>query len=338
MKKINVVFALECVIIVLLLAVLGVMLKNNTGNAAEKTVLEETVAEEAAESQNTNEEEMSVPGIVNVTDVVMNSDEVAAEEPVASSDAETIESISSDSVSENPEEPVASDKFMSGKKIVVFADSIWNEGRGVDGVAEHIQEQTGATVYNCAVGGSTAAVVNESSSVKDWTSSSFNGMIYVAKGLVSADRVVPNDEAYEVIKQVNLEEMDYAIVAYGGNDFFCGVSIYPETYCDVTNFVGALRNGIAHLQLDYPDLKIIMISPMYTTLFEGEKELEIGDYVEAARGVANEMGVYFIDMFHSLGSDAQSRVEHLRDGVHLDTEGRKTYADAVVRFLENMEQ
>lgn len=248
-----------------------------------------------------------------------------------------------ETIGESSEEPYISNidtkqQFMEGKKIVVFGDSIWNDARGKDGISEHIQQKTGATVYNCAVGGSTAALVGGENTMENWDSNSFNGMIYAARRLVSIDKVLPDLEANAVIRQVNLEEMDYVIVAYGLNDFFCDVSIYPQTYYEITNYVGALRNGIGKLQENYPGLQIIVVSPTYTKMFEGEKQFEIGDYVEAARGVAKEFNVQFLDMFHVLGEDEESRVNHLLDGVHLTARGREIYADAVIRFLENLEK
>ena len=229
-------------------------------------------------------------------------------------------------------------KKFAGKKIVVFGDSIWNAGRGTDGISEHIQEETGATVYNCAIGGTTAALTVEQESMEKWKSNSFNGMIYVARKLVPAEQVLGDDVVADIIKQVDFNEMDYVIVAYGLNDFFSDVPLFPKEYNELTNYVGALRNGIGQLKLNYPHLKIIMVSPTYTKMFEGEKEFEIGNYVEAARSVAQEMDVEFFDMFHILGEDAESRTQHLGDGVHLSAAGRKVYADAVVWFLNGLEE
>ena len=49
------------------------------------------------------------------------------------------------------------------------------------------------------------------------------------------------------------------------------------------------------------------------------------------------MDVEFLDMFHVLGNNAETRTEHLGDGVHMSAEGRKVYADAVIRFLKELE-
>lgn len=312
MKRVNIVFIGECIIIALLLIVLGVLLKGNSNNSFAKNITKET---EIVEEMSGNQENVgdSTEGVLSTTVNAINDDEAA----------------------QNETEVV---KSLEGKKIVVFGDSIWNAARGEDGISEYIQQATGATVYNCAIGGTTAALVEGENSMENWTSNCFNGMIYVARKLVPAEKVLgDNTVVLDIIKQVDFAEMDYVIVSYGLNDFFCDVSIYPKEYYEITNYVGALRNGITKLKENYPHLKIIVISPTYTQMFEGEKTFEIGDYVEAARGVAAEMEVEFLDMFHILGNNAESRMEHLEDGVHLSAEGRKVYSDAVIHFLENLE-
>lgn len=332
MKKVNVVFIGECIIIALLLVVLGVLLKDNTKGMAQEGITKETgVIEENTDMQKsvaeTSTSETSASGIVNVADLVSTS----------------LEETAFDSASENPassisENMIQQGKTLFGKKIVVFGDSIWNAARGKDGISEYVQEGTGATVYNCAIGGTTAAVVGEDTSFDNWTSNSFNGMIYVARKLIPAEQILGEDEVVlDIIKQVDFNEMDYVIISYGLNDFFSDVSLYPKEYYELTNYVGALRNGVEKLKENYPHLKIIVVSPTYTKMFEGEKTFEIGDYVEAARGVAQEMDVEFLDMFHVLGNNAETRTEHLGDGVHMSAEGRKVYADAVIHFLKELE-
>lgn len=338
MKKINIIFIAECIIIVLLLMTVGVLLKNNSKNsmAKERIAGEETVGE-AESTQNTMKESnvtvVGSSGVVKVSDIANAASENASD--IADTTPESVLADPNLSVSENM---LRMGKTLYGKKIVVFGDSIWNAARGQDGISEYIQEETGATVYNCAIGGTTAALVYGENDMKNWTSDCFNGMIYMARNLVSASKVLGKDHVvYDIIKQVDFNQTDYVIVAYGLNDFFSDVPIYPTEYYELTNYVGALRNGIAKLKENYPHLKIIVVSPTYTKMFEGEKEYEIGDYVEAARGVAAEMEVEFLDMFHILGNNEESRTSHLGDGVHMSAEGRKVYSDAVIHFLKKLE-
>lgn len=340
MKKINIIFIGECIVIVLLLAILGILLQNNSNNSLAKEIRAEVeMVEEEPDTVLENTESnvtivgSSDSGVVNVSDFVKSSSDNIY---VSGNDfADGVSDNQAMTVSENM---LRMGKTLYGRNIVVFGDSIWNDARGEDGISEYIQEETGATVYNCAIGGTTAALVEGENSMRNWSSNCFNGMIYVARGLVPAERVVgDNPVVMDIIKQVDFTEMDYVIVSYGLNDFFCDVSIYPQEYYEITNYVGALRNGIAKLKENYSHLKIIVVSPTYTKMFEGERTFEIGSYVEAARGVAAEMEVEFLDMFHILGNNAESRMEHLGDGVHMSAEGREVYSNAVIGFLKELE-
>ena len=321
MKKINMYFIGECVIIALLLVIIGLLLKGKGAEAGNLTVEEKVVD---VESDLTIETAYS--GVQKVADIV-------SEKTTVEASGENVEK----SVSANDLTKISN--VLVGKKIVVFGDSIWNDARGEDGVSEQLMALTGSTVYNCAIGGTSAAVVGESTEFSyDWRSQSFNGMVYVANKLLPADVVLEGTEACEVIKQVDFSTVDYILVSYGLNDFFSGVSIYPKEYYELSNYVGALRNGILHLRENYPQAKIVLVTPTYTKLFEGEKEFEIGDYVEAMRSVSKEMNTELADMFHVLGEDPESRLEHLEDGVHLSAEGRKVYANGIAWYLTEIEK
>lgn len=321
MKKINWYFIGECIIIALLLVIIALLLGEKGAKNDGITSIESVVNEESI-----NEVDTTNAGVQKVTDII-------SENSVTEVSAKPIETaVSSNDI------PRMSD-VLKGKKIVVFGDSIWNDARGEDGVSEQLMALTGCTVYNCAIGGTSAAVVGESTEFSyDWRSQSFNGMVYVANKLLSPNVVLEGTEACEVIKQVDFPTVDYILVSYGLNDFFSDVSIYPKEYYELSNYVGALRNGILHLRENYPQAKIVLVTPTYTKLFEGEKEFEIGDYVEAMRSVSVEMNTELADMFHVLGTDAESRLEHLDDGVHLSSEGREVYAKGIAWYLTEIEK
>ena len=325
MKKGNLYFIGECIIIVFLLVIIGLLLKGK-GTEVVNQPAQEVVVEEQRESVT----DTISSGIQKVADVVSGQETAEMIE-------EATEEIMTESVSNNNIARVSD--VLEGKKIVVFGDSIWNDARGKDGVSEWLMVLTGSTVYNCAIGGTSAAVIGESTEFSyDWRSQSFNGMVYVANKLLPADLVLEGTEACEVIKQVDFSTVDYILVSYGLNDFFSGVSIYPKEYYELSNYVGALRNGILHLREHYPQAKIVLVTPTYTKMFEGEKEFEIGDYVEAMRSVSQEMNTGLADMFHILGEDPESRLEHLDDGVHLSPEGREIYAKGIAWYLTEIEK
>ena len=265
-----------------------------------------------------------------------------AEEAVAAVETESTEAISTNTpeivseniISENTEDSNEEEKM----KIVVFGDSIWDSERGEDGISERVMEQLDVVIYNCAVGGTAAALDGEAQNWDNWTSDSFNGMMYIANDIVSADQIIPQVDAYDVITKVDFDEVDYVIVSYGLNDYFLDIPIYPQAYYDTTSYVGALRHGIHKLREEYPQLKFIVTSPTYCEWFKGERQFELGAYVEAARSVAQEMEVEFLDMYHALGKTPDEKMEYLSDGVHLNEEGRQLYAHSVIEFLKQLEK
>ena len=332
MKKVNLYFIGECIIIILLLTILGVLLKNNGADAGNLSA-EETVAEEIVEnSENVSVEEVEYSGIQNVADIIDEKEVIEVSGNAIQVSGNTIEG----TISGN--EVIESSQGLAGKKIVVFGDSIWNSARGEDGVSEHLMELTGSTVYNCAIGGTSAAVVGESTEFGyDWRSQSFNGMVYVTNKLLPADVVLGGTEACEVIKQVDFSTIDYLLISYGLNDYFSNVSIYPEEYYDIATYVGALRNGILHFRENYPQAKIVLVTPTYTRAFEGERQHAIGDYVEGVKRVSQDMNTELIDVSFVLGEDMETRLSYLEDGIHLSAEGRSLYAKGIAEYLNEIE-
>ena len=323
MKKRNFVFIGECVIVIVLLFLVGILIKDdNVGVQKGKTITAVEVSsdiwkeqtEESLAETNSNKENDEINEVVETT---------------VKSVADREEAVSDNHVSQVEEDKV---------KIVVFGDSIWDEGRGKDGISEQVMKELDVEIYNCAIGGTTAAVDGDVPEREEWDSRSFGGMVYVARGIIEADELMPNDAACEVIKEVDFNEVDYVIVSYGLNDYFSDITIYPQEYYDRASYVGALRYGIHRLQDSYPQLEIILTSPTYCEWFKGERQFELGRYVECARGVAEEMDVYFLDMYHALGKNPEEKMEYLADGVHLTSEGRTLYANSVIEYLKQLEK
>ena len=169
MRKINIYFVLECVIIILLLAILGILLRDHGKSKAEEITAEKIIIEDSGNNAQEHEETGAVEEESNKTLKEYEETEAVEEATFKNPMGDQSWNIAG-----------AERGFLKGKNIVVFSDSIWNAARGSDGISEYIQAYTGATVYNCAVGGSTAALVDGEDNPENWTSSCFNGMIYIA--------------------------------------------------------------------------------------------------------------------------------------------------------------
>ena len=152
MKKHNFLFIGECAIVLAFLVLIGIMVKDEKqlahGRESVKAVveLEDGAAEEtgflskllAEQDEVVEEETMPEENKVEANTNVHVSEEGFKEieeknEAVvgeASKELKTVEN----TVSDNHVSAIEEDKV----KIVVFGDSIWNEGRGTDGISEQL--------------------------------------------------------------------------------------------------------------------------------------------------------------------------------------------------------
>lgn len=330
MRKVNVVFLGECIIIVALLLLIGNLLRTEENYVWGK---------EAAETESLTEEE---PPKGEESGIIQYARDLLGEQQNQTVSGNYQASISGNRTSENTVSGNQAEEMTAQEneqiRIAVFGDSIWDSSRGADGISEQLEGMLGARVFNCAIGGSTAAVVSETTNMQEgWSSWSLNGLMYAARGEVSPDSFLTQTSAYEPIKSVDFDEVDYLIIAYGLNDFFSRVKIYPQDMFDMTTYVGALRHGVAKMQETYPNLKIILIGPTYCEQFADPNVDSLERYVEGTATVADEYDTYFLDMYHNMGVNGENQNQYLSDGVHLNAEGRRVYAEDVAQLILSIE-
>ena len=244
-------------------------------------------------------------------------------------------------------------------RILFLGDSNYSyemEGNTIPG---RIGEQLNAEIYNCAVGGTTAAKLdtadyidtkmdlfclhnlvrlmqtNDVQSVRD-----FHGSLdtYGYHGMIKA----------EILDKIDLTQMDYIVISYGINDYTTGRIIYGDDKYDERTYAGALRGAIESIQKMCPDVKIILSSITYCA-FGGEAGPEDGylkswgggtidEYRDATALVASEYeNVYFMDNLKELPITYDNYKQYLCDGLHLNAEGQKIYTDYFVSVIEKIE-
>lgn len=226
--------------------------------------------------------------------------------------------------------------------IAVFGDSIWDDKRGKDGISEQLAALTGANVYNCAIGGTNAALVDESIYYEDWDTRSLNGMVYIARGTVKAEDQLTTEAALKVFKKLDFNQVDYVLFSYGINDYLLGVDISAtESMYDMTTYYGAMRHAADVLPQAFPQLKIVIVAPTYCMTDEGDSSTynngkgTLENYVEVAKIVTEttERPSYFVDAYHDFGINVDTAETYLEDGIHLSQEGRKVYAEKLAQSL-----
>lgn len=264
------------------------------------------------------------------------------------------DSMSADDPRDDEQEPIEDDKGYD-MQIVFMGDSILDSSRDETGVASLIGEGCNAKVYNMAIGGTSAALLpKEQYNYAIWDSIGLLGVVNAILGNINPD-IFDGYHAGKILEECNFSETDYFVIEYGVNDFLSRQipqSRYLENgdilgIDDIHTYAGALENAVMLLQSNFPNAKILLISPHYCQIFEGSTfmgdaySLNYGygtlvEFFRVAGYVADQHkkeNVIFYNAMEQSGIDAYTAEKYLEDGVHLSEEGRRAYADYAIRLI-----
>lgn len=157
-----------------------------------------------------------------------------------------------------------------GKKIVNFGDSIFGNYQGTTSVSQNIANITGATVYNVGFGG-----CQMSDRTDGWKAFS---MCNLATAVASQDFTTQDATILDppsgmpayfsthlaTLKSIDFSEVDIVTISYGTNDYTAGDLLdNANNLKDIDTFAGALRYSIETLLTAYPNLKIVIGTPLF---------------------------------------------------------------------------
>lgn len=238
---------------------------------------------------------------------------------------------------------------LSDCRIVFFGDSVignYTDSASIPGVVNGL---TGAAVYNCGYGGNHAT---------------YNGTGITLPGI--ADALVQRDlselpadqQVYRGIaaflQDTSGEESGTDsdssrlcfVINYGLNDYFNRFPISSEDPYDIGTFEGALRTAVRTLQDAYPDARILLMTPNYTSYSDAASDSDsaadpeesgaadpLPDYVNAVLSVGAERGVTVLDNYAELGIDRTNHGSYLLDGVHPNEATRFTIGRRIALAL-----
>ena len=206
---------------------------------------------------------------------------------------------------------------LSGKTINFLGDSI-TQGHGTTGPEKVFHQLIKAKynmkhAYNYGLGGTR-----------------------IARNLVPSEAYPHHDLTFELRAEI-MERNAEAVVVFGGtNDFGHGDAPFgtPESE-DVYTFYGAVKSLVRKLKLDFPDSKLVFITPLHR-LTEAQpsnpdsKILE--DYVNVIREVCKKNDIHIIDLFRINPIDPRD-VDSMPDGLHPSDKGQSIIADIVAEEL-----
>lgn len=230
--------------------------------------------------------------------------------------------------------------LLSGRKVVVFGDSIIGMTRDQTSVPAYAAAYTGAEVYNVGFGGCRMAVHPTSgySAFSMWALADA-----VASGqytLQDAQASKGSDyfpEQLALLKTINFSDVDMIVIHYGTNDFAANVTIDNASDDDDTaTLCGALRYSLRKLMTAFPKIRIFVSVPIYRkwdstgaekyTNSSGKKLL---DFCEALTRVASEFNLPIIDGYKALGINTINDAAFSMDGTHLNDHGRKAFGELI---------
>lgn len=215
---------------------------------------------------------------------------------------------------------------LSGWSLVLFGDSILGNFDGSYSIPGYINGLSGATVYNYAVGGSSASLRSEKGSDFPMVADSFlAGDSLVSKGC----RVFSHGEAPEGAEGRKL----CFLINFGINDYLSGTPLEnPSDPFDITTYKGALRTYVSRLQADFPDACYILISP--THIINQEGDIPLADYCSALQEISEEMDTFYLDNYDSFVITQDNLWDYLSDGYHPNERGRLAMAADIMYFME----
>jgi len=168
------------------------------------------------------------------------------------------------------EENEISENPLEGKVCVCFGDSITANMQPPNDYPTILAKETGMKVYNLGVGGTRMSVHPES----DYGAFSF---FHIADSIVTNDYKLQKkakksetisyiaETKYNALKSIDWSKVDYITICYGANDIkeWSNPMDDPNNPKSTDTFIGALRYSIERIQMEYPHIKIIIMTPLF---------------------------------------------------------------------------
>lgn len=239
------------------------------------------------------------------------------------------------------------------KKIVNLGDSIFGLFNPPYDVSTYLAEYTGATVYNCGFGGTSASTHSRS----DFAAFS----LWKIADAIATNNYTVQDTAMSTggswyppafptrlatLKSIDFSTVDIITIAFGTNDFAYEIAIDNDH--DVTTFGGALRYSLEKIWSAYPDVKIVLCTPIFRTWLNGglvendsdertqpNTSVKLTDFVEKVKSIGMEYHTQVVDNYHELGINKFTRSVFFDAGdfTHPNETGRELIAKHIAKEL-----
>lgn len=249
--------------------------------------------------------------------------------------------------------------YSDGLSIVAFGNSPFSDDRGsADSLLNLIAKETGATIYDCSIGGSYLAAQSPDFNADEEPLDAYTlyWLVTVASGVnieghyINAEKnlgdKLPEDAKgiYEKITSIDFSKVDVITIMYDATDYLLGHNMYNfDNTTDITQYAGNLEASIELLQSVYPNIRIIVLGPAYAYGIDENGNYvssDIQDYGQDSLSVYSIMewnacasrSVTFIDNLYGTITEDNAK-KYLTDNLHLNVAGRKKIAERFVYAL-----
>ena len=233
---------------------------------------------------------------------------------------------------------------LEGKVIVNFGDSIFGNTSNQTSVSANIANITGATVYNVGFGGCQMSD-RADTGWKDFS------MCNLATAVASQDFTAQDATVADMpsgmpayfathlatLKSIDFSDVDIVTISYGTNDYTAGDDLDNENNLkDIDTFAGALRYSIETLLTAYPNLKIVIGTPIFRLWLNGTTveytsdtktyggDFTLIDMTEKVKEVGEDYHCQVIDAYNDFGVNQYNwqRIFDSTDTTHPNATGR----------------
>ncbi|SDA66528.1 hypothetical protein SAMN02910368_01903 [Lachnospiraceae bacterium G11] len=211
-----------------------------------------------------------------------------------------------------------------------------------------------AEVYNCSVGESLVASINETYA-NNVPIDAF-GFYWVSAAIATSDYSNMDDayshmgyentgmvETIDTLKNLDFETVDVIAIMYDGNDFRCDRPLDDGEDINIQYYTGAMEAGLQTIQAAYPHIRIMVLSPTYEYGVDETGQYinadlkknyfgSLSTYVQKESDTCYENSVSYIDNYYGTVNEINAK-EYLEDNQQLNEEGRKLVAKRFVECL-----
>lgn len=224
--------------------------------------------------------------------------------------------------------------------IFFLGDSVIGNYTGTTSIPGVVAGLTGARVFNLGYGGGSATEASDNNnSLPDIVNALLSKDTSYLSSDTEEEKYARLEEALRSCWDTPLQERLCFVINYGLNDYFGGFPISSDDPYDVYTYAGAVRTAVTALQQAYPDARIILITPNFTSYFQNGTEPcfdsthILADYADCIIALSEELGTELLDNYRELPINAKNHPVYLADGCHPNETGRFLIGQRIARKL-----